>query len=153
MGINVNNLQQKVELTAEIEKLLTEVAEIALAHAGRKNAEIDITLADDAYLRQLNRNYRGIDAATDVLSFSMLETRDEEPEYEDPGPELLGEVVISSERAAAQAEEYGHPLERELAYLAVHGVLHLLGYDHGDPLRQQNMRAEEERILQEQAHV
>ncbi len=153
MGINVNNLQDKVACPAEVEELLVKAAGIALARAGRGHAGVDITLADDEYLRELNLRYRGIDAPTDVLSFSLQEENGEEPRYEDQGPDLLGDVIVSAERAAAQAAAYGHSFQRELSYLVVHGVLHLLGHDHGQPDLRRLMRAEEEKILSEQAHV
>ncbi len=109
-------------------------------------AEVGVVFADDAYIRGLNRDYRGIDAATDVLSFALDEG--EEPAVQG-GPEetLLGDIVISLETAGRQAEEFGHSLEREVAYLAVHGMLHLVGYDHEEEEAKAAMRREEERIL------
>lgn len=108
--------------------------------------EVSVVLADDAYIHQLNRQYRGKDCPTDVLSFALNEG--EEPEVFD-GPEevLLGDIVISLETASRQAREYGHSLDRELAYLTVHGILHLLGYDHMTEEEKQEMRQEEEYIL------
>ena len=108
--------------------------------------EVSVVLADDEYIHQLNHQYRGKDCPTDVLSFALNEG--EEPEIID-GPEvvLLGDIIISLETAARQAEEYGHSLERELAYLTVHGILHLLGYDHMLEDEKKEMRQEEEQIL------
>ena len=108
--------------------------------------EVSVVLADDEYIHQLNHQYRGKDCPTDVLSFALNEG--EEPEIID-GPEvvLLGDIIISLETAARQAEEYGHSLERELAYLTVHGILHLLGYDHMIEDEKKEMRQEEEHIL------
>ena len=117
--------------------------------------EVDVLFTDDGGIRQINLEQRGIDAPTDVLSFPMFQltpgvppTRDEVEA--DPGTGLvpLGDMVISLERARAQGEEYGHGPQREVAYLAVHSVLHLLGYDHLDegPMKAQ-MRAREEAIL------
>lgn len=110
------------------------------------HTEVSVVLADDEYIHQLNRQYRGKDCPTDVLSFALNEG--EEPEILD-GPEeiLLGDIIISLETAARQAEEYGHSLERELAYLTVHGILHLLGYDHMTEDEKKEMRQEEEYIL------
>lgn len=110
------------------------------------HTEVGVVFADDAYIRELNRDYRGIDAATDVLSFALDEG--EEPAVLG-GPEetLLGDIVISLETAERQAEEFGHSLEREVAYLAVHGMLHLVGYDHEEETAKDAMRREEERIL------
>ena len=117
--------------------------------------EINVLVTDDAGIREINKTSRHIDSATDVLSFPMFELAPGElpadwTEYEDPdtGMVPLGDMCISLERAAAQAREFGHSLEREVSYLAVHSVLHLLGYDHLDegPMKRQ-MRAREEAIL------
>ncbi len=101
---------------------------------------------DDESIRKLNFEYRDKDAATDVLSFALNEG--DEPDIVD-GPEemLLGDIIISLETASRQAEEYGHSMDRELAYLLVHGMLHLLGYDHMTEEDRTEMRFEEERIL------
>lgn len=109
-------------------------------------SEVSMVLTDDEYIQQLNCRYRGKDMPTDVLSFALNEG--DEPEILDGSPEnLLGDIVISLETAAVQAEEYGHSLERELAYLTVHGMLHLLGYDHETTQDWQEMRNEEEQVL------
>lgn len=109
--------------------------------------EISILIADDAELHRLNQMYRGVDAPTDVLSFA--EEDDDSPFVRPPGaPRYLGDIAISWDRVVAQAAEYGHSRERELAFLAVHGILHLLGYDHErGPVDEANMRAREEAIL------
>ncbi len=91
-------------------------------------AEISLLLTDDAAIQELNRDYRGKDAPTDVLSFPMNEGED--ALLPEEGNLLLGDIVISLEKAAAQAELYGHSLERETVFLFIHGLLHLLGYDH-----------------------
>ena len=113
--------------------------------------EISVLLVDNETIRSLNRDYRNKDAATDVLSFPMEEAMDGEPEptvIGGPTERLLGDLVISVEMAAAQAAEYGHSLERELAFLSVHGLLHLLGYDHESGVEAEAaMQAEEKRIL------
>lgn len=114
---------------------------------------IAVIVTDDAVIRETNLANRGVDRATDVLSFPMFPMKPgEKPreEWADPGADkvYLGDMMLSLERARAQAEEYGHSLEREVCYLAVHSVLHLLGYDHLDegPMKAQ-MRAREESIL------
>ncbi|MBP1736810.1 MAG: rRNA maturation RNase YbeY [Oscillospiraceae bacterium] len=115
--------------------------------------EINVLLTGDEGIREINLEQRGIDAPTDVLSFPMFElTPGEHPEKPDADPATglipLGDMVISVERAAAQAAEFGHPLERELAYLTVHSILHLLGYDHMDEgAEKARMRVREEFIL------
>ena len=116
--------------------------------------EVDVLLTNDAHIHELNREQRGIDRPTDVLSFPAFDLRPgtlPEPADADPGSGLvpLGDMVVSLERAAAQAKEYGHSNRRELAYLTVPSVLHLLGYDHLDEGPQKaQMRAKEEEILE-----
>ena len=115
--------------------------------------EVDVSVTSDAGIQEINREMRQVDAPTDVLSFPVFDLAPGElpgPEDADPGTGLvpLGDMVISLERVRAQAREFGHSSRRELAYLAVHSVLHLLGYDHVDegPMKAQ-MRAREEAIL------
>ncbi len=117
--------------------------------------EINLLVTDNQGIQAINKAYRNIDQATDVLSFPMFSlTPGELPEdwsaYQDPdtGRVPLGDMCISLERALAQAEEFGHGIKRELGYLAVHSVLHLLGYDHMDegPMKRQ-MRRQEETIM------
>ena len=116
--------------------------------------EINVLVTDDAGIHQINREMREVDRPTDVLSFPMFDLEPgQHPEDGEEDPETglvpLGDMCISLERAAAQAEEFGHSVERELSYLTVHSVLHLLGYDHLDegPMKAQ-MRAREEAILE-----
>lgn len=121
------------------------------AHLGH-DLEVSVTLVDDDAIRELNRDYRGVDRPTDVLSFAMLEEGEGEPEAPQLPPDAplqLGDIVISLERAAAQAVEYGHSLERELGFLVTHGVLHLLGYDHQTPEDEARMQETAEAILGE----
>ena len=141
-------------LKQQISKCIT----AALAHQGVNTpCEINVLVTDDEGIRAINNAYRKIDKATDVLSFPMFElTAGQLPAsweaYKDPDTGLvpLGDMAISLERVKAQAKEYGHSNRRELAYLVVHSVLHLLGYDHLDegPQKKQ-MRAREEAILAE----
>lgn len=128
-------------------KTLRAVCAAALAGEGISGSvRLTLTLVDDDEIRQINREHRGIDRATDVLSFSLVEGLDDFALP--PGmPRELGDVVVSYPRAVAQAEEYGHSVERELAYLVVHGVLHILGHDHEVPEEQAVMRAREEAAL------
>ena len=119
----------------------------------QRECEVSVTLVDNEQIHEMNLEARGVDRPTDVLSFPMFEI----PEgcvpgvgCSDPDSGLvpLGDMCISMERAAAQAEEFGHSVERELAYLAVHSVLHLLGYDHMDEGEQKAaMRAKEKEIM------
>ncbi len=134
--------------------LLSEAIGAALDEEGVSvSCEIDVLVTDDEGIHQVNLEMRGVDAPTDVLSFPMFDLAPGDKPGKtqaDPATGLvpLGDMCISLERARAQAEEYGHPDRRELAYLAVHSVLHLLGYDHLDegPMKAQ-MRAREEAIM------
>ena len=134
--------------------LLRKAIKTALAQEGIDlPCEVDVLLTDDAGIQTINKAMRQLDKPTDVLSFPMFElSPGDKPSATDadPGSGLipLGDMVISVERAAAQAKEYGHSKSRELSYLAVHSVLHLLGYDHLDegPMKAQ-MRGREEAIL------
>lgn len=107
--------------------VLKRATQAALNHESQSlDSELSIVLTDDARLHQLNRDYLGIDVPTDVLSFPASET---DP---DTGASYIGDILISIPRAQAQADAAGHPLEAEVQLLVVHGVLHLLGYDHAD---------------------
>ncbi len=149
-------IESELEGTQTYEALLRRVIPAALAAEGVEfPCEVDILFTDDTGIQEINREQRGVDKPTDVLSFPMFElTPGVIPTMEDveADPETslvpLGDMVLSVERAQAQGEEYGHGSERELAYLAVHSILHLLGYDHLDegPMKAQ-MRAREEAIL------
>ncbi len=121
-------------------------------------AEINLTLVDRERIREMNREFRGIDAVTDVLSFPMVELippgdfsgiKEDSPEYFDPdsGEIILGDIVICSERAMEQAEEYGHSVKREFAFLIAHSMLHLLGFDHEDKEEERIMLEKQERAL------
>lgn len=144
-----------VEVPAGTAERLEAVITAALEAEGVEiPCEINVLLTDDEGIHTVNRETRGVDRPTDVLSFPMFELEPGVPPegeaFLDPetGRCPLGDMCISLERAAAQAEEYGHSLDRELCYLAVHSALHLLGYDHLDegPMKRQ-MRAREEAIL------
>ena len=110
-----------------------------------EDAELSVVLCDNAYIHELNKTYRNIDRPTDVLSFALNEG--EEEGYDGPDTKLLGDIVISLDKTQEQAEEYGHSFERELAYLTVHGMLHILGYDHMTDEETAEMRKEEEFVL------
>ena len=115
---------------------------------GAEDAEVSVTLTDDAHIHELNRIYRAVDRPTDVLSFALTES--EEPEIVGAqGHDVLGDLVISLEHVAAQAEEYGHSPLRELSFLTVHGMLHLLGYDHMEAAERQEMEEEQRHVMEE----
>jgi probable rRNA maturation factor len=147
MEITISTNQNKITETDKLENVITQVLEKAAEVYGLDaHTEVSIVLADDEYIHELNLSYRGKDRPTDVLSFALNEG--EEPEIIDgPAEVLLGDIIISVETASRQAEEYGHSLEREMAYLTVHGILHLLGYDHESPDDKAEMRTEEEHVL------
>lgn len=148
-NVAISNLQKKIDVTQSLEELMTKAVNITLsAQRISKNVEVSIALVDDDYIQKLNKKYRGLDAPTDVLSFAMRETVPEgNDSFEYFEEELLGDVVISLERARVQAVEYGHSFERETGFLVVHGMLHLLGYDHEVDEEKNVMRQKEEEIL------
>jgi probable rRNA maturation factor len=127
-------------------ELLRRVATEALCGEGVEGKVVlSMVITDDEAVQELNRQFRGVDAPTDVLAFgggeeSEFVTAPDEPTY-------LGDVVISYPQAVVQAEEYGHSVDRELALLAAHGVLHLLGYDHRDEVERAEMWARQNKIL------
>ena len=134
--------------------LIEQAIAAALVAEGVAGAiEVSVLVTDDTTLHQLNRDYRNIDAPTDVLSFADDEESDAAPTaFVRPpdAPRYLGDLAISYERVVAQAAEYGHSRARELAFLTIHGILHLLGYDHErSDADQAAMRAREEVILQQ----
>jgi probable rRNA maturation factor len=128
------------------ESSLQDAAAAALRHRGAPTgAALTLVVTGDKEICQLNRQFRHIGAPTDVLAFPAAA-----PFIEVPGqPPYLGDVIISHPRAAAQAAEAGHPIKAELALLAVHGTLHLLGYDHATPVEKAVMWAAQEAILAE----
>ena len=115
--------------------------------AGTRRVYVSLVLTDDAGIAALNREFRGVDAPTDVLSFPQLEAAGAVTAVPADAPLLLGDIVVSLQRAEAQAHEYGHARARELGFLLVHGLLHLLGYDHETPDEAAMMQAHQEAIL------
>lgn len=144
----IQNDQKAVKIPTGVRMLVRRCCHAVLVQENFEgSAEISVTFVDDKKIHALNLQHRGIDKATDVLSFPLGENGvyDENP---DTGAKMLGDIVISMERAFAQAEEYGHPLQREVAFLTVHSMLHLLGYDHvNGGLEAVHMREKEEAVL------
>lgn len=135
-GIDEGWLQRVVERTLDVERVDSPV-------------ELGVVITDADTIRQLNREYRGEDEDTDVLAFALAENDVATPFVTPPDDvSRLGEVLVSYPRAELQAEEHGHPVGRELALLVAHGVLHLLGHDHGDDASEARMRAIEEKVLE-----
>ncbi len=152
--IIIENEQEKQEVTAEIEETVRRVILKTLEFEECDfDAEVSVTIVDNETIREINRQQRDIDKATDVLSFPMLYFDENgdiiDSDYDtDGGLLLLGDIVISAERAMEQAKEFGHSFRREMAFLTVHSMLHLLGYDHvDDPEGERIMFAKQEEIL------
>lgn len=128
--IYFENDQEKYPITYKLKRLMRLAAEATLAYEGYKGgAELSLTFTDNEGIRKINRKFRKIDAPTDVLSFPLFDFEGEE-EFSEGEANALGDIVISLERAYEQAEEFGHSRDREAAFLCVHSMLHLLGYDH-----------------------
>ncbi|MBY0158302.1 rRNA maturation RNase YbeY [Paenibacillus lautus] len=153
-----NNEQEEFQISEELIALLEAILQKAGEAEGVTDGEVDLTFVDDEGIHELNREYRGIDRPTDVLSFAMNEITNDELEiiYEleegeelESVPDVLGDIIISVPRAKLQSEEYGHSLERELGFLFVHGFLHLLGYDHQDEASEAEMMGKQEAVLAE----
>lgn len=147
LKIFFSNEQDKLGAGLSLRRLIKKAVRGALeCESFARPAAVSVTFTDDCGIREKNREFRNIDAPTDVLSFPMYDWKNgDEP---DDG-ELceLGDIVLSLERAAAQAEEYGHSYERECAFLTVHSVLHLLGYDHVDSEDDEREMREHQRII------
>ncbi|MDD6284639.1 MAG: rRNA maturation RNase YbeY [Firmicutes bacterium] len=128
--VSISNKQKKVALPTGMRLLIRRCCNAVLTEQHFDgDAEVSVTLVDDEAIRKLNHIHRSIDRATDVLSFPLGESG----EYDinlDTGRKQLGDIVISVERALSQSQEYGHSFKREMGYLTVHSMLHLLGYDH-----------------------
>ncbi len=146
--INIINGQKIIEISTQWRSLVKTACKTTLSlEKFSFDAEINVTFVDDEKIREINRDFRNIDSSTDVLSFPLGENG----EY-DVNPEnqfsMLGDVIISTEHALNQAALYGHGVDREIAFLTVHSVLHLLGYDHVDSEEQRkDMRKREEAVL------
>lgn len=146
MPVLISNLQEEIAVDENLCNLVdTVVNETLKAEGYSTEAEVGVIFVDDNYIKSLNTEYRGIDKSTDVLSFALNEG-EEMPEDEE-AEELLGDIVISLPTALRQAGDYEHSFEREVGFLAVHGSLHLLGYDHQTEEERQLMRQREEAIL------
>lgn len=143
------NDQSAVECTPALRGLCRRAVHAALTYEKVEfDCEVSLTFTDNEGIRELNREYRGRDRATDVLSFPMYDFAAGEEPDEIGGFVTLGDIVVSLERARSQAEEYGHSFEREAAFLCVHSTLHLLGYDHElSPEDDADMRRRQDDIM------
>ncbi len=148
--VEITNNQSVMKVPTGIRLLIRKCCHAVLEHENFDEcAEVSVSFVDDSQIKELNRDFRNIDKSTDVLSFPLGE--DDEYDYNnETNAYMLGDVIISLETAARQANEYGHSLEREVGFLTVHSMLHLLGYDHvNDKLEARIMREKEEVILSE----
>ena len=120
----------------------------ALRLAGQpENSQLSVTFVDDARIQALNLEYRGKDRPTDVLSFPLMEAQELAEVPVEAIPRMLGDIVVSVETARRQATEYGHAMDREIGFLLVHGLLHLLGEDHETPGQDARMRERQRQLL------
>lgn len=154
MIVSIENLQAKIEVTKQIQELLERVVAVSL-----KNekflipSEVSFMLVDDERIQEINQEQRNIDKPTDVLSFPVVEMINGKiistcGDYDmDENLLVLGDIVLSMERAKQQSEEYGHSFEREFAFLASHGIFHLLGYDHENEDDEKEMMEKQEAVL------
>ncbi len=141
MDYYIDNRQSKFEITEELEKLIEACIIESLKVEGlTDNYEVSISFVNNSEIRELNRDFRGVDKETDVLSFPM----DDEFSVSIP---LLGDIIISMEKANEQALDFGHTLEREVAYLTTHSMFHLMGYDHMVDDDKEIMRGKEKQVM------
>ncbi len=148
--LNIDFLDETNEVAeahiALVEKLIQHAAQVEGIEEG---SEVSITFVTNEAIHEINREYRDKDQPTDVISFAMEEMGEGEVAIVGEGiPRILGDIIISTDRTREQAEEYGHSFERELGFLAVHGFLHLLGYDHMTDEDEKEMFGKQDEILQ-----
>ena len=145
MNTTINFEPETLTVEENLQEEILRAADVVGKIYGVENSELSITLTNDENIHALNKKFRGIDRATDVLSFAFRES--DEPEIIGADFEILGDIIISLERAKVQAEEFGHSFLREVIFLEVHGLLHLLGYDHIADDERQEMEAEQKFIM------
>lgn len=148
--LHVEYLNEIDENSTEFQELLTKVLEKAAEMEGTGQAEVSVTIVTKERIQEINSEYRQKDSVTDVISFAMEEMGEDETEIIG-GEEtrILGDIIICLDVAKEQAEEYGHSVDREMGFLAVHGFLHLLGYDHMNESDEKKMFGRQEEILEQ----
>ena len=134
--VEINDTQNELEINESLKNTLKKIAKKAAELENMQSGNISLALVDNNKIKELNKSFRNKDEATDVLSFPMDD-------------EIWGDIIISTDKVLEQAKEYNHSVNRELAYLYTHGVLHLLGYDHKTSSSKKIMRKKEEKILEE----
>ena len=156
MKVPIRNEQKIFKVTKEIRDLVRLAIKTSLGYMDfPQKSEISVMFVDNEEIRKLNLEHRGIDRATDVLSFPLFEYDEdgeiieEDLDFSPDGEMMLGDIVISLERAKEQAEEYGHSFEREVGFLTVHSMLHLFGFDHMTPEDEEEMFEYQREILDE----
>ena len=144
----ITNDQKEIKIPTGVRMLIRRCCNAVLINEHFEgSAEISVRFVDDEIIHELNREYRHVDRSTDVLSFPLGENGVYDSNH-DTGAKILGDIVISMQHAVMQAELYGHSLQREIAFLTVHSMLHLLGYDHeAEGLERVRMREKEEAVL------
>ena len=144
----ITNDQKEIKIPTGVRMLIRRCCNAVLINEHFEgSAEISVRFVDDEIIHELNREYRHVDRSTDVLSFPLGENGVYDINH-DTGAKILGDIVISMQHAVMQAELYGHSLQREIAFLTVHSMLHLLGYDHeAEGLERVRMREKEEAVL------
>lgn len=155
MKLFLENRQNKKEVTSELEEIIQKAIESTLDFEGiNVETEVSMILIDNKEIHELNKQFREVDRPTDVLSFPQLEGEDFNKAIDDDTAldideeaVMLGDIALSLERAEEQAIDYGHSFEREVAYLTVHSMLHLLGYDHMEEEEKKVMREKEEKVM------
>lgn len=151
--IYIENEQEKIEINKDIENLIITAINASLKYENvEDSAEVNVLIVDNEGIREINNEQRNIDSATDVLSFPMLDFENGKMIKTDAdyfeGNLVLGDIVLSAQRAKEQSEEFGHSFEREVGFLVCHSMLHLLGYDHEEEEDRLVMRQKEEAILE-----
>ena len=145
----ITNNQKAVKIPTGLRMLIRRCCNAVLRLANFQGpAEISVTFTDNAQIKKLNAQYRNKDMETDVLSFPMGENGKYDLNME-TGAQILGDIVISMEKAVEQADRFGHSLQREVGYLTAHSMLHLLGYDHEDNMERIHMREKEELVMEQ----
>ena len=143
MELVIDNRQDQVDIDDNIFTILEKVAKESLLYEGwDEDYEISLSFVDNKEIKELNKYYRGKDSVTDVLSFPMVD--EDTPMM---GEKILGDIVISVEKALEQSKEYGHSFLREMAFLTAHSMLHLMGYDHMNEDEEEEMQMKQEAIL------
>ncbi|MDM5313305.1 rRNA maturation RNase YbeY [Peribacillus frigoritolerans] len=151
MILAIDLMDETNEVTEEAQQLVESILQFAARKENiEKDTELSVTFVDNDRIQEINKEYRHKDSATDVISFALEEMGEDEVEIVGAEmPRMLGDIIISIERTKEQAEEYGHSFDRELGFLALHGFLHLLGFDHMNEEDEKVMFTKQKEILEE----